>query len=130
MQSDNESFTKRYSTALFTVLGLAIFLLLNSGIADAAEPPSIRTTLEDRRDDYLRHNPGVPLWPSTCDCVSIAFGFKNSSGYRPVRFRFANAVDYYGGSSGSSMTTRRSTMSAKGPLKELTEEPMALDSEL
>lgn len=113
---------------------LALGLLAGPDFAAGSEPPAIRTAIEGRATDYRRLDPGVPFWPSTCDCISVNFGFKDSSGYRPVRFRFADAADYYGqNASGGSNTLRSklsaSKMSARGPLKELADENVEPDSE-
>jgi len=99
----------------------ALFIF-GTGIASAAEPPAVRSAIEARGADYRRQDPGVPLWPSTCDCISVAFGFRDSSGYRPVRFRFADAVDYYGQASDSMSKMPAAASLSKGPRKELVAE--------
>jgi hypothetical protein len=104
---------------LAVMASLTLGLLTGPNFAAGSEPPSIRTAIEGRATDYRRLDPGVPFWPSTCDCISVNFGFKDSSGYRPVRFRFADAADHYGQNGTGMSDARRSRLSAKGPLKEL-----------
>ena len=106
----------------FATAAIANCLVLAAGAVSAGEPPATRTAIDDRGADFRRLNPGVPSWPSTCDCISVGFGLKDASGFRPVRFRFADAVDYYGQGSDVASKPGLSTSMAKGPLKELVEE--------
>jgi len=96
--------------------------LFGATLSSATEPPAVRSAIEERAADYRRLDPGVPVWPSTCDCISIRFGFKDASGYRPVQFRFADAVDYYGQRADATSKLSPSSMAAKGPLKVLVED--------
>ena len=56
---------------------LSLGLLAGPGFAGGSEPPAIRSAIEGRATDYRRLDPGVPFWPSTCDCIKVNFGFKD-----------------------------------------------------
>jgi hypothetical protein len=99
------------------MLHVSICMLCFASSALASEPPAIRSAIEGRAADYQRQDPGVPVWPSTCDCISVGFGFKDSSGNRPVRFSVADAPRYYGQDVTQTVAARRSKLTSKGPLK-------------
>ncbi|MDB4307821.1 hypothetical protein N9985_00890 [Gammaproteobacteria bacterium] len=98
---------------------IAVCALCFASSAVAGEPPAIRSAIEGRAADYQRQDPGVPVWPSTCDCISVGFGFKDANGYRPVRFSVADAPRYYGQDVTETAAARRSRLTSKGPLKTL-----------
>jgi hypothetical protein len=101
---------------------LAAVLLLGSGQALSTDVQPNWSAIEKRAEDYRRLDPGVPVWPSTCDCIRVSFGLKDANGNRPVRYRFADAISYYGDGAGYSSQPKKSSMSTKGPVKELLEE--------
>lgn len=101
------------------MIGFAVCLLFAAGAAFASEPPSTRTAIEGRAADYRRQDPGVPVWPSTCDCLSIDFGLKDARGYRPVRFSIGDAATYYSQDMAATSAARRARLAAKGPRKTL-----------
>ena len=101
------------------MLPVAMCALCFASTAMASEPPAIRSSIEGRAADYQRQDPGVPLWPSTCDCISVGFGLKDASGNRSVRFSIADAPRYYGQDVTGTTAASKSRLSSKGPLKSL-----------
>ena len=99
------------------MVGCAVCLLSPVGAAFAGEPPAIKAAIEGREADYRRQDPGVPVWPSTCDCISIDFGFKDARGYRPVRFTVGDATNYYSQDVAAMSAARKARLTAKGPQK-------------
>ena len=101
------------------MLPVAMCALCFASAAMASEPPGIRSAIEGRAADYQRQDPGVPLWPSTCDCISVGFGLKDASGKRAVRFSVADAPRYYGQNFSGATDAGKSRIASKGPLKTL-----------
>ena len=117
------SLTKAFNQAVVA----AVLLFCVAGPTMASESPAVRAAIEGRADDYRRQDPGVPVWPSTCDCISLDFGFKDASGARPMRFSFGDAANYYG--KDASSDKRRARLTAKGPRKEFAEEEVTEQAE-
>ena len=105
--------------------GFAVCLLFPMGATFAGEPPAIKAAIEGREADYRRQDPGVPVWPSTCDYISIDFGFKDARGYRPVRFTVGDVAAYYGQDVAETSAQSRARLTAKGPQKSLVEDEFA-----
>ena len=76
------------NTPLFTLLALA--LLFSRG-AFSADPLIAREALQPNDPN----NPGVPVWPVACDCLTLAFGDPDGKGQRQVRFTVGAAAGYY-----------------------------------
>jgi hypothetical protein len=104
---------------------IAFCMLCFAGSALAGEPPVVKSAIEGRAADYQRQDPGVPVWPSTCDCISVDFGFKDSRGYRPVRFSIGDASRYYAQDVNVQLDARRARVAAKGPRKTLVADEVA-----
>jgi hypothetical protein len=119
MESGREKFFSRI------MLPLAVGVFLSVGSALAGEPPAVKSAIEGRAADYQRQDPGVPVWPSTCDCISVDFGFKDSRGYRPVRFSIGDASRYYAQDVNVQLDARRARVAAKGPRKTLVADEVA-----
>ena len=107
------------------MLPLAVGVFLSVGSALAGEPPAVKSAIEGRAADYQRQDPGVPVWPSTCDCISVDFGFKSARGYRPVRFSIGDASWYYAQDVNVQLDARRARVAAKGPRKTLVADEVA-----
>jgi hypothetical protein len=107
------------------MLPLAVGVFFSIGSALAGEPPSVKSAIEGRAADYQRQDPGVPVWPSTCDCISVDFGFKGARGYRPVRFSIGDASRYYAQDVNVQLDARRARVAAKGPRKTLVADEVA-----
>ena len=73
----------------------AAVLLLIAGPVLAGDDKVSESWLQQRNQDYQRFDPGVPAWPSTCDCIRVAFSSPDSKGKRTTRFSFAKAESYY-----------------------------------
>jgi hypothetical protein len=107
------------------MLLLAVGVFVSFGSVLAGEPPAVKSAIEGRAADYQRQDPGVPVWPSTCDCISVDFGFKDSRGYRPVRFSIGDASRYYAQDVNVQLDARRARVAAKGPRKTLVADEIA-----
>ena len=107
------------------IVGCAVCLISPVGATFAGEPPAIKAAIEGREADYRRQDPGVPVWPSTCDCISIDFGFKDARGYRPVRFSVGDATAYYSQDTAETSAQSRARLTAKGPQKILVADEFA-----
>ena len=110
------------------MVGFAFCLLSQAGASLASEPLATKAAIEGRAADYRRQDPGVPVWPSTCDCISIDFGFKDARGYRPVRFSVGDATAYYSKDVGATSSASRARLTAKGPQKILVSDEVSEDS--
>jgi hypothetical protein len=96
-------------------------LLLFAGLASAAQPAASSAGFQERFADYQRQSPGVPVWPSTCDCVSISFGFKDANGKRPVSYAIGDAVSVYGQDNSRGSSPQPVQAGVKGPVKQTAE---------
>jgi len=110
------------------VVGFAVCLLSQAGAVFAGESPATKAAIEGRAADYRRQDPGVPVWPSTCDCISIDFGFKDARGYRPVRFSVGDATAYYSQDVAATSSASRARLTAKGPQKILVSDEVSEES--
>lgn len=68
-------------------------LLANAALAN--EDSVSESWLRDRGQDYQRLDPGVPVWPTTCDCIRYSFSQPGKDGKRVTRFSLGKADRYY-----------------------------------
>jgi hypothetical protein len=108
--------------------GFAVCLLSPASAAIAGEPPATKVAIEGRAADFRRQDPGVPVWPSTCDCISVDFGFKDARGYRPVRFSLGDAAAYYSQDGAAMSDSDKVRLTAKGPRKILLTDKVSEES--
>jgi len=75
---------------------LACVLLLSGDMARSADSAYYTGPLGSGALDSRSFDPGVPMWPSTCNCISIAYGDRDESGKIPARFSIGHAAGRQG----------------------------------
>ena len=75
---------------------LACILLLVGGVATSADSAYYTGQLGSGAMDYRSFDPGVPMWPSTCNCISIAYSDRDEGGKIPARFSIGHAAGRQG----------------------------------
>jgi hypothetical protein len=73
---------------------MAIGLSLICSVA-VANPPANDFEYQGRLQDYQRFNPGVPVWPSTCDCIRYSFQSSDSGVKKRTRLTIGLASSDY-----------------------------------